>query len=826
MFLALLFLLNGTASFPPAADRIPVLLVSGANNHDWEWTAPSLQKILEQSEKFTVTRTDRPGEYFAAEDLGAFQAVVLDYNGPRWGSPAEERFLEAVQQGLGVVVVHAANNAFPGWVEYEKLVGLCWREGTGHGRFHAFDVVMNDRNHPITATLPDLRAHPDELYHRLVAMHGVDNHVLATALSAADTGGTGDHEPMLVVRRFGEGRMFHTPLGHVWRNREHTKASHRDPQFHAVVVRGTEWAATGSVRDGAKWPNHLNSLERRAGWELLFDGSSAAGWQRIGTDAFPTQGWAIVNGCLRHAHAGKGGDLITSQTFADFELEFEWSAAHNANSGVKYRVKDAGAVHMLGPEYQVLGAGGVAVGAPADTLVGALYDLQPASAVTLAAPGSFQSARIVARDSRVEHWLNDHRLLTVDLDSSHWQNVLQNSKFRQHADFARNPGVLGLQDHGGEVWYRSLRIRDWNRLPGQSVQLLGDDLTGWRSLGDARYTVEPGVGILGEIGGGAQSFLVTEKEYGDFLFEVDVKTELPGNSGIQIRSHQRDNGGLYGYQIEIDPSDRAWSGGLYDEGRRGWLQDLENNPAGRRAFQHGEWNRYRIQCVGPWIQVRVNGVLTADYFDFEDLIGLIGLQVHSGNNTRVRWHHLRLQDFGRHRWRDLLTGQDNVIEIPGVPEWEYPAQTIGFWTDQPPIPGWSFVGKAWQVKDDVLRVRAGDRPATARSLLAYEDVSLRFDLLLEARARPEITLRIPELDRGVLIDLNSTQLRTHLRNNEWQRLAMGVYGHRLHLHIGGQPIQEWTLPRNQASGPIQLTFPPGSIAQLRNLAVLEPAAAN
>ena len=169
----------------PEHARHRVLVVSGANNHDWEWTTPSLVSILEESGRFAVEVSYDPSRELATnEQLHELDAIVLDYNGPRWGEAAEQNFLNAVRCGVGVVVVHAANNAFPGWREYEELVGLLWREGTGHGRFHAFDVEISDRDHPVTHTLPTLIAHPDELYHRLVNPHAVDNRVLGWALSA------------------------------------------------------------------------------------------------------------------------------------------------------------------------------------------------------------------------------------------------------------------------------------------------------------------------------------------------------------------------------------------------------------------------------------------------------------------------------------------------------------------------------------------------------------------------------------------------------------------------------------------------------------------
>ena len=210
---------------PQQPQKIPVLIVSGANNHDWEFTSPSLERMLEASGLFDATITYEPAVTLAdAAELAKYEAIVLDYNGPRWGEPAESNFLAAVRGGTGVSVIHAANNAFPGWTEYETLVGLLWREGTGHGRFHAFDVTVFDREHPITRGLFDLRGHPDELYHGLWAAPASDHRVLASAWSSIESGGTGRAEPMLTVGSYGAGRVFHTPLGHVWKGDEASRA--------------------------------------------------------------------------------------------------------------------------------------------------------------------------------------------------------------------------------------------------------------------------------------------------------------------------------------------------------------------------------------------------------------------------------------------------------------------------------------------------------------------------------------------------------------------------------------------------------------------------
>ncbi len=461
MLLALAFstLLAGVQA-PSDAAVLDVLIVSGQNNHDCEWTAPQLAELLQETGRFRAEVTTEPAEALAdAAALQRYAAVVLDYNGPRWGDAAEQAFMQAVRSGLGVAVIHAANNPFPGWAEYEEMVALCWRRGTGHGRFHAFDVEIIDRQHPITRAMDDLRAHPDELYHRLVPMHDSEYRLLAHALSSRESGGTGEYEPMVLVRQHGEGRVFHTPLGHVWRNQEATRASFLDPQFRLLVARGTEWAATGAVTLPATVPNRLSAEEQQAGFELLFDGRDPAAWRGYRRDAFPASGWQVEDGCLRHAAGGGGGDLVTREQFGDFELRFEWAVAEGANSGVIYRCTEAeDACWKTGPEFQVLDDGKAPRQQPISA--GALYGLVAPQGVVLRPPGQFNTARIVVRGRAVEHWLNGVRVIETRMAGEDWERRLAASKFATMPGFAAaERGHIALQDHGDEVRYRTIRVR-------------------------------------------------------------------------------------------------------------------------------------------------------------------------------------------------------------------------------------------------------------------------------------------------------------------------------------------------------------------------------
>ena len=177
------------------------------------------------------------------------------------------------------------------------------------------------------------------------------------------------------------------------------------------------------------------------------------------------------------------------------------------------------------------------------------------------------------------------------------------------------------------------------------VELIGEDLSNWTNPFDwGEATLEDGIISLR---GDEKWFLVSDTTYDDFILEAEVRVPEGGNSGIQFRSHYEPNR-LWGYQAEVDPSDRAWSGGLYDEGRRGWLAPLEGEDRAdaRGAFRQGEWNAYRIKAEGPHIQIWLNGVKTADVEDDEELEGYIALQHHGEDGLVYEFRNVRVKRLG------------------------------------------------------------------------------------------------------------------------------------------------------------------------------------
>ena len=222
-----------------AAPRmLRVLVFSGQNNHNWKATTPYMKQMLEATGRFQVDVTDTPGG-MTAEQFAPYDAILDNYNGKPWGKPTEDALTAFIKDhGKGYVVIHAANNKFGHWKEYEVMIGGAWRAGSSHGSMHRFNVRIVDGEHPITKGMTDFYHAIEEFYHRM-RMHDTA-HVIAQAFSSKKYRGTDKIEPIAWVVSHGKGRVFQTVLGHDVRGMKGTG-------FIALVTRGTEWAATGKA---------------------------------------------------------------------------------------------------------------------------------------------------------------------------------------------------------------------------------------------------------------------------------------------------------------------------------------------------------------------------------------------------------------------------------------------------------------------------------------------------------------------------------------------------------------------------------------------------
>jgi type 1 glutamine amidotransferase len=265
-FTAFLLLLAAAAT---AAPKHKLLIVDGQNNHAWQQTTPVLKRLLEETGLFVVdvaTTPPKGGDLSAFKpDFARYRVVVSNYNGEPWSAETKAAFEKFVESGGGFVSYHAADNAFPEWTAYNRMIALGgWAQrtekdgpyakfrdgkivldnkpgpGGHHGKRHQFQLVLRDTTHPITKGMPAQWMHnTDELYDSLRGP-ARDIHLLATAFSDPATNGTGDHELILFAVKYGKGRIFHTTLGH-------DVEAMRSVGFIVTLQRGAEWAATGKV---------------------------------------------------------------------------------------------------------------------------------------------------------------------------------------------------------------------------------------------------------------------------------------------------------------------------------------------------------------------------------------------------------------------------------------------------------------------------------------------------------------------------------------------------------------------------------------------------
>jgi hypothetical protein len=268
----------------------------------------------------------------------------------------------------------------------------------------------------------------------------------------------------------------------------------------------------------------------------------------------------------------------------------------------------------------------------------------------------------------------------------------------------------------------------------------GKDLTGWHQLnGKADYHVENGEIVGTTVANTPNSFLATDKDYGDFILELDLLVANDMNSGIQFRSISKPevmNGRVHGYQCEVDPSTRAWSGGIYDEARRGWLYTGELNSSAKSAFKMGGWNHYRIECIGNSLRTWLNGIPVAWVIDDMTPSGLIALQVHAIEakdqpGKQIRWKNIRIKTTGL-----KATVTPNVFVVNLLPNNLSAAEQAQGWKllfDGKTTNNWmgagmnTFPTEGWKVEDAALMSVANVNGADIVTNEKYAAFDLQFE---------------------------------------------------------------------------------------------------
>jgi type 1 glutamine amidotransferase len=253
-----------------AETKLKALIVDGQNNHGiWPKTTEMMKGFLEETGRFEVdvARTAPKGsDPDFKPEFSKYDVVISNYNGAPWPEATRQAFVDYVRGGGGFVVIHAANNAFGDWKEYNEMIGLGgWggrNEKSGpyvyldeagklvrntapgggghHGPQHPFSIIVRDAEHPITKGMPREWLHSNDELYDLLRGPAENMHILATAYADKSKGGSGRHEPMIMTVDYGKGRVFHTPMGHA-------DYSQQCVGFITTLQRGTEWAATGKV---------------------------------------------------------------------------------------------------------------------------------------------------------------------------------------------------------------------------------------------------------------------------------------------------------------------------------------------------------------------------------------------------------------------------------------------------------------------------------------------------------------------------------------------------------------------------------------------------
>ena len=459
LFVVLAAALSVFAGPPPAAAqnapaRILYLTQSAAFAHPvLPHSEAVFTGIAKESGALDLT-VSHDASSLSADTLAEYDAVVFFTTGELPMDAAQKAALLAWVRGGGAFVgVHSATDTFYEWPAYLPLIGGYF---DGHPWHQEVTVRVENPHHPATRHLGgSFRIH-DEIYqHRDWSRDNVDV-LLSLDVESVDMNARNirraDRDFALAwTREEGAGRVFYTALGHrpeVW----------DDPRFQTHLLQGIAWAIGNPAATGDVAANTLTAEERADGWKLLFDGENLAAWRGYKRDGVP-DGWQPVDGAL--ARVGRGGDLVTVEQFADFELRFDWKVEEGGNSGVMFRVAEGdGPPWHTGPEFQILHNAGHADGRAPITSAASNYAVHPPARDVTRPVRHWNTARLLVRGAHVEHWMNGEKLLEYELGSPDWERRMLASKFGAIPRYGRETrGHIAIQDHGDPVAFRNIKIR-------------------------------------------------------------------------------------------------------------------------------------------------------------------------------------------------------------------------------------------------------------------------------------------------------------------------------------------------------------------------------
>lgn len=428
-------------------------------------------------------------------------------------------------------------------------------------------------------------------------------------------------------------------------------------QFAHIAALASALAAAHTLAQPADPQGGLTAVEAAAGWKDYSGADATSLWRGYRQPAFPAQGWSASGGELR-VSAG-GGDIVTVDQFGDFEFMCRFLLAPKANSGIMYRVTDKHETPwQTGPEFQVLEDATAGVGATDAHSSGAMYDLYtPAAGKTMNPAGEWNDARVRLRGGVIQHWINGAKVVEARIfddagrPTPEWQERIAASKFKVYDGFGLQPrGSIALQDHGDQVSFANIKIRDLDApTPGEVFLFNGRNMEGWTAIlpdggkmSDVWSVVDGVVVCKGQPTG----YIRTNESYENFILRLEWRwspvTKNAGNSGVLFRCI----GEAKVWPTCIEAQLQSGSAGDFIAiGDYPMTTDATRKQGRRTAAAHaterpvGEWNQYEIIVNGGDVTLLVNGEEVNRATDAKRGAGPIALQ---SEGTEIHFRNVRL----------------------------------------------------------------------------------------------------------------------------------------------------------------------------------------
>ncbi len=342
----------------------------------------------------------------------------------------------------------------------------------------------------------------------------------------------------------------------------------------------------------------------------------------------------------------------------------------------------------------------------------------------------------------------------------------------------------------------------------------GKSLKGWKQCnGTAKYIAKDKMITGTTIDGSPNSFLCSEKTYGNFILEFEVKTDPELNSGMQIRSHRykeaaqvrtynqgwqdrkHEAGRVYGYQVEIASEKSGASGGIYDEARRGWVDNVSAKQPARSAFKDNQWNKYRVKADGDHMQVWINGVPRADLYDTADADGFLALQVHAykGPTRTVSWRNIMLAELPPTSWKPMMDGKTMAgWEKSGGGEWEIKDGAFHATADPAIHKTGGYLLSTTRSSNFTFRFKYKITTGNSGLFFRFEKPGVKVEGARGYEVEIDPTRDVGGLQevgkRGWLQHVEAAMHNDVFKKDAWNEMVISAHGHRIVINVNGVKI--------------------------------------